>query len=114
MNAFRTFRLLYIPEDQLLVFSSDKGALYSLPFKEITDDITQEHITNGVSLFQDNSHLASIQLLLTISKTQILSLGFDRMVAGFELQMNGRFTESMFKFHTLGQTVTTMLHGASS
>lgn len=38
-----------------------------------------------------------------------MTLGYDRLIQSFELQMEGAFTEKLFEIHTLGQTVSHLL-----
>ena len=72
--------------------------------------MNQSYFDANSSTFQDNLHLTPIYLLLPLSQTLLLTLGFDRTFCIFELHALGRFTDRVFTLHTLGQTLTTSHH----
>ena len=87
--------------------SSKNGQLYSAHVsfnKETSLDPVKQLKELKFHKFQNNPHTSYIQALLKTGTDSLLSVGFDRLFTHIELQMDGRFTEQLSKFHTLGET----------
>eukprot|EP00347_Sterkiella_histriomuscorum_P022259 403331116 len=68
------------------------------------------NIKGEVFLLSYNQEFEKCELIgsFQMPEREILTIGYDRLISIFEIQMSGRFTENVQRFYTLSQTVQMM------